>query len=62
MERKDFYDALTSYENISKMLKTYEYEEILEQAASVMEVAPQALGAFPTLEDSDGKGSYVWVL
>lgn len=62
MERKDFYDALTSYENISKMLKIYEYEEILEQAASVMEAAPQALEAFPTLEDSDGKGSYEWVL
>lgn len=62
MERKDFYDALTSYEAISQMLKTYEYQEILEQAASIMEAEPREIEAFPTIEDRDGKGRYEYIL
>lgn len=62
MEWKDFYDSLTSYETISGMLKTYEYQEILEQAASTMKVRPQEMENFPTLEDCGGKGRYEYIL
>lgn len=62
MERKDFYNSLTSYENISRMLKTYEYQEILEQTASIMEAKPQEIEDFPMMEDCDGKGRYEYIL
>lgn len=58
MERKDFYDALTSYEKISRMLKTYSYGEILEQAAATMQARPEELEAFPVIEPASADGSY----
>lgn len=62
MERKDFYDSLTSYENISGMLKTYGYEEILEQAAATMQVRPEEAEDFPVIEGVAEHGKYRNVL
>lgn len=62
MEQKDFYDSLTSYENISGMLKTYGYEEILEQAAATMQVRPEEAEDFPVIEGAADHGKYRNVL
>jgi len=62
MERKDFYDSLTSYENISRMLKSYGYQEMIEQAAAIMQARPKDIEDFPTIEGCDGKGRYGYVL
>lgn len=62
MEQKDFYDALTSYENISRMLKTYSYREILEQAAATMQVNPEEAKDFFVIEGASENGRYQDVL
>lgn len=64
MEQKDFCDYLSSYEGMSCMAKTYGYEEILAQAAALMQVDPVDLEYYPVIELASEKlrGVYQYAL
>ncbi len=47
MEQKEFLEHMNSYQGMSEMLKTHSYEEILEQAAIIGNIPPEALEMRP---------------
>lgn len=57
MEQKEFLEAIKNYNNISQMLKTHSYEEILEAAASLGGLLPEALEQHPMGGYSKGRRS-----
>lgn len=64
MEQKDFCDYLSSYEGMSCMVKTYGYEEILEQAAALMQADPVDLAYYPVMDQAEERlrGLYQYAL
>lgn len=64
MERQELENAFHSYENMSTMLKTHSYEEILNVAASLAGVTPETLEQRPMGGYSKGmtSGAYRFVL
>ena len=64
MEQKEFCDYLSSYESMSYMAKTYRYEEILTQAAALMQVDRMDLEYYPVIERAEErlKGLYQYAL
>lgn len=64
MEQKEFCDYLSSYESMSYMAKTYGYEEILTQAAALMQVDRMDLEYYPVIKRAEErlKGLYQYAL
>lgn len=64
MGNQEFLKALGSYAKMSKMLKTYDYQEILNQASALAKVKPEKLEQYPMGGYSKGmtNGAYRFVL
>lgn len=64
MEREMFVQLMSSYPTISKMLKSYGYEEILAQASGLLQIESRVLEQRPMGGYSKGKtsGAYRFVL
>lgn len=64
MEREMFVQLMSSYPTISKMLKSYDYEEILAQASALLQIESHVLEQRPMGGYSKGKtsGAYRFVL
>lgn len=64
MERQEFLNVMKNYCNMSEMLKTYSYKEILDSVAALKGVSPDELEAYPMGGYSKGRtsGAYQYVL
>lgn len=47
MEQQEFFDSLENYTEISQMLKTHSYEDILKTAAAIVQLKPEELEQYP---------------
>lgn len=64
MSNQEFLGSLGSYAQMSKMLKTYDYEEILKQASALAKIESEKLEQYPMGGYSKGmtSGAYRFVL
>lgn len=64
MRNQEFLGSLGSYAQMSKMLKTYDYEEILKQASALAKIESEKLEQYPMGGYSKGmtSGAYRFVL